>query len=588
MPLGEDFTRWSRWWEFQKDPFVNLKSRVQATGVVVNSADYFMGAGQAKGSDTLRPTQAQILKLVVPALRRSLEVTSQRDITSSCMVALAKIGLDGKGKSLIETLKAGLKSRDQEIRETAALSLGISQRPEAVADLISLLADSDEGRKLCDRSQVDDRTRAFAAYGLGLIAYQSNDGVLKRDCYVSLATVIESADDYSRNIIVAVINAMGLLRPENAGAERDALFADAVATLELYYLEDHGAGSYLMQAQVPPAIAALLKECKDAAQLKRYKNLFLQQLTSQRRSGERYQANLQQSAAIALGQLSKPNETGSPDVAISKALFRYYEQGRNAQAGYFALMAMARIGGIGNRDLLLRALRTGSKALQKPWAAMALGVYVRGEQQRANDRNAVDEMVGRELLETFSKVKSPETVGAIAVSLGLMRYEVAGPALLSRLVAERHQDELGGYICMGIGLLRYERAVETLRDIIQKSSRRPALMRQAAVALGLLGDKGAADLLLGQMVSGDQNVAKMASLAFALGQIGDSRSIEPLVEQLLDESIPDLSRAFAAVALGGVSDKEIEPWNAKIGRVVNYRAAVGTLTNQISGILDIL
>ena len=41
-------------------------------------------------------------------------------------------------------------------------------------------------------------------------------------------------------------------------------------------------------------------------------------------------------------------------------------------------------------------------------------------------------------------------------------------------------------------------------------------------------------------------------------------------------------------SLGGVADKEPLPWNVKIAVGNNYRAAVETLTNQLSGILDIL
>ena len=47
-------------------------------------------------------------------------------------------------------------------------------------------------------------------------------------------------------------------------------------------------------------------------------------------------------------------------------------------------------------------------------------------------------------------------------------------------------------------------------------------------------------------------------------------------------------RAFAAVALGGIADKEDLPWNSKIGSNTNYRAAVETLTNRQTGVLDIL
>ncbi|MHC4513743.1 MAG: hypothetical protein ACYTGW_01645 [Planctomycetota bacterium] len=43
------------------------------------------------------------------------------------------------------------------------------------------------------------------------------------------------------------------------------------------------------------------------------------------------------------------------------------------------------------------------------------------------------------------------------------------------------------------------------------------------------------------------------------------------------------------MALGGVTDKEKLPWNSKIARNMNYRAAVETLTGVAgTGVLDIL
>ena len=113
------------------------------------------------------------------------------------------------------------------------------------------------------------------------------------------------------------------------------------------------------------------------------------------------------------------------------------------------------------------------------------------------------------------------------------------------------------------------------------------LLEKAAVALGRLGDWNVAEILREQLTVGEPNVAQMGAVAAALGRIGDRRSIEPLLELLLDEDKQPLARAFAAVALGGMADKELEPWNAKFGRGINYRASVETLTNEAAGILDI-
>jgi hypothetical protein len=57
---------------------------------------------------------------------------------------------------------------------------------------------------------------------------------------------------------------------------------------------------------------------------------------------------------------------------------------------------------------------------------------------------------------------------------------------------------------------------------------------------------------------------------------------------LHDAEAGALARAFAAAALGGISDWRRLPWNTPIGADINYRASVETLTNQQTGILDIL
>lgn len=198
-----------------------------------------------------------------------------------------------------------------------------------------------------------------------------------------------------------------------------------------------------------------------------------------------------------------------------------------------------------------------------------------------------DDEIGTALLAQLDALKNPESVAACAVALGLARHAKAAPRIRELLERNVHQDELAGYLCIGLGLLGDTASLPAIRGVVERATRRPQLLLQAAIALGMLGDKRAADLLVDGMEQ-SQNLAALSSLAFAIGKIGDRRSIPALVGMLEDESALPLARAFAAVALGGVADKEREPWNAKIARTVNYRAAVETLTNQVSGILDIL
>ena len=152
---------------------------------------------------------------------------------------------------------------------------------------------------------------------------------------------------------------------------------------------------------------------------------------------------------------------------------------------------------------------------------------------------------------------------------------------------EEGQERLAGYLCVSLGLLGDPTTAPTLTAILERSQRRPFLLQQAAVALGRLGDKNAMLRLL-EMLQRSESVAVLSALAIAIGDIGDRRSIDPLVELSRDMELTKLGRAFVAAALGGVGDKDVMPWNVPLSEDCNYAAAVDTLTNGATGVLDIL
>jgi HEAT repeat protein len=511
------------------------------------------------------------------------------------MIAMAKIGKSTEQIDILQVMRNRLKENDQEIRESAAVALGISQMTESVADLAELVKDSEAGRKLCDRSEVDDRTRSFAAYGLGLVGWASSSNDVKRQCYEPLKLILQDKDISDRNIRVAAINAIALLRPDTS--TDTALLEDCLTELDKFYAQELGAGEELIQAHVPPAIAKLYEQvdleaenCKALAdRLTKYKESWIGELR-----GRTKKKNIvsTQSVVVALGRACEPNEgpadTPKIDLEASIALFDYFKKGKDQQAQYFSLMALGQIGGEKNREALLEALRTGNKALEKPWAAVSLGVLAHYNYEEMGLRKTVDRGVGEILVRELRDVKNPGAIAGMAVALGLVQYQDAADQLRDLLEEKKSQDELAGYICIGLALMGDQRATQPINDLVKASVRRPTRLQQAAIALGKLGDKNAAETLVTMMTEGDQNLAKMSAIASALGFIGDRRTIEPLIKMLNDEGLTPISRAFAAVALGGVADKEMLPWNSKIGMNMNYRAAVETLTNQVSGILDIL
>jgi hypothetical protein len=192
-----DLEAWSFWWEFNKDPFLNLKAKIHSTSTTTGDSSFFLGDGsQADSKDSLKPSEDDIRNIIVPALLRALENETNNDIVTGCLIALAKIGdkptEGGEADSQFsEVIARFLKDSNQEISETAALALGIlgNSSENNVKRLIDLMTDSPDGR--ASRGSAGDdvpvRTRTFAAYGLGLVGYRSTDNAVRQRIVQTLA-----------------------------------------------------------------------------------------------------------------------------------------------------------------------------------------------------------------------------------------------------------------------------------------------------------------------------------------------------------------------------------------------------------------
>ncbi|MCB9869457.1 MAG: HEAT repeat domain-containing protein [Planctomycetes bacterium] len=586
IQLTDDLSRWSFWWEFNKDPFIRLRDAIHAAETVTGSDDFYLGATRRVASkDTAKPSDSDIQETILPALKRTLDSTDDRDINSSCMVAMAKIGRDHKEFAILPIFKQFLKKPDQEIRETAALSMGISGMVNAVPSLVDLAHDTDAGRKLCGRAEVDVRTRSFACYALGLIAYRDAKVDLKRQVFEALKKVLGDEKNRDRNILVAAINGMALLNvgKENLQEKESKLLDDVLATLMAYYNKKAGRSVDLIKSHVPPAVAKLLGR-GNTDRHNTFKEAFLKDFNPKKRDS----LEIYQGCAIALGQLVQSGEVNKKDAKYSKALLNYFKSGKDHQAKYFSLMSMGQIGGTTNKNELLKVLSKGKKALERPWAALALGV-MEFHRMDGDKAASTDTTVGLELLKQIKEGTNPDAQGAFAVALGLSRFTDSASQLMDLLTRySKSKDELAGYLCIGLALMNYSGAKELIHDVVRQSVRRPDLLKQAAIGLGKLGDRTVTKTLTDMLEDKQPILAKLSAIASALGFIGDRRTIQPLKKMLHNDSLPTLSRAFAAVALGGVADKESLPWNSKIAQNMNYRASVETLTQSGTGVLDIL
>ncbi|MBL8737341.1 MAG: hypothetical protein JNL12_13000, partial [Planctomycetes bacterium] len=94
--LDGDDTTWDQWWEFNKDPYLRLRDAVRSGVLTTGGDDDFLVGQTLRPNDnsSLRPSAEMIQGEILPALKKAIDSTEQRDINSSCMVAMAKIGVD--------------------------------------------------------------------------------------------------------------------------------------------------------------------------------------------------------------------------------------------------------------------------------------------------------------------------------------------------------------------------------------------------------------------------------------------------------------------------------------------------------------
>lgn len=600
-----DLEYWSFWWEFNKEPFLNLRAAIDAGGSTTGSGDFFLGTGQAdQAKDGMRPDDAQIRGTIVPALLDALDTETNPDIVTGSLIALAKIG-EATGESgensFEQRISDFLSNSSQEISETAALALGILASDSSIDLLEALVLDTKDGQKAVGSTEVDARTRAFAAYGLGLLGNRTADMDLRRRINSIIVENLEAAEQLPRiDLAVGMVISMGLtpLDPAAPRAEDDATPYDPTTSRQgqidylLAFMADPDL-NYMARAHVPTAVARLLEGMPEETGYREKVAQSLMDLLDPRSENRKQQDEIKWSAALALGLIGDC-DSDALDEEIRKCLIEDASK-QQRQGQFFAKIAMAKVAansGSGadvdkGREALIDALTTSllrGTGGSEHWSAIALGVY--GWMMNESDQ-VPSALISTALRDELKKSKSAQNISALAIANGLFGEKAAKQELLEKLDMVREPVDQG-YVALGLGLLDDRSAIEPINRVLEEATYKPDLLKQAAIALGLLGDKNTVDTLI-EMLYTANSLAAQASLASALGFIGDKRSVQPLVELLQDSSRTATARGFAAVALGIVADKEDLPWNTKIAVDLNYRATTNTLNTQDGrGVLNIL
>lgn len=588
--LGPDLSSWTFWWGFNREKYLQLKSKISKVEDIFTGGDEEGLVGKSKGRTSMRPSAEQISREVVPAIKKALETETNRDIVSGSLIALAKIGQEPS--QMVDIFKKTLNSNDQEIAETSLLVLGILAAPEGMPTLVDFFEDAESARKLCGKREVPIRSRTFAAYGLGLIGARNAEPEIRNKVQSTLLKFLENEGakrSPQRDLRVAAIISLGLVEdPERK----------AVAALQKYF-DENRKREEIICAHVPNAIARLLAKAP-SNERGAYVQQMVAELAEKPRSGDK---EMRQSMAQAIGMLTRYDD------AFAKKAFEVIqdkienELSKNPLLAYFGMIALGQIAGSADANnefekyLLTKAQAQGGKVMTRAWAALALGVEGFDQANREKNQVQPNPKVGEALVGMMGEIKDPEQLGAYGIALGLLRYQPASEQLKKSLEAVK-DDTYRGYFATGLGLMGDKSAVPRIQEIVKGATRRPELLRECAIALGLLSDRTVVPTLL-KIMSDKENktLAVQSAVATALGYVGDYRAVESkdpkdltLPRMLADKDLTAESRAFAAVALGLVCDKEDLPWNFKVSTDLNYTAAVETLNDQGSqtGLLNIL
>ncbi|MEM7308864.1 MAG: HEAT repeat domain-containing protein [Planctomycetota bacterium] len=599
---GPDLSVWTFWWEFNKDRYLNLKDKIHQGPATSGSEGFWLGDGtRRQGEAAYKPSPEVVRETIVPALLAALKSETDQNILSGALIALARIGDERRedGSSPFEEVFVEyLTSSNLEVRETAAISLGILANDASVPTLRALLLDQKEGRKLVAGNEVHYRTRAFSAYGLGLIARKTANEDVRRSAARTLVEALESDRTATRDLQVAALVGFGLAGldtvdvPDDVAAEDVSPWTSLTAqmdwVLELFADADR---HRLLRAHAPTALARLLARMpRESAAREGFEERIVEALRAPLAKRSKEPDVVVQSSVLALGQIVD-NDGDRRDRDAREDLIRASEK-LDPLSRRFALIALAqaagRVGegpdsGIGVKEaarVLGKSLSKGQAGI-RPWAGLAVGVM---DWDLSEDGDAAPSGL---LSALRTELDDRDTsFPAFALAAALAGDREALPALREGFDAERDWESRG-YAAVALGLLNDTFSIEPIQKALEESSYKSELLKQCAIGLGLMGNKQAGRTLV-RMLEEARSLGSQAAVATALGFIGDRDSVQPLIT-LLQEAKQPKARAFAAVSLGLVADKERLPWNSPIAFGINYLASTETLNDPAgTGILNIL
>jgi len=496
---GVSVERWELWWAFNREDFLW-------------SSGYRRNRARTTGGEQAVALEKRVREDLIPLLEKALK-SRDTDLRDTAAFVLGKTGAPEKA---IPLLAAARSDRVESVVESVALGLGSLRHPDGIEPLVELLKSP----------KTKSRTRAYAALALGFIGTDEAYDVLRAGVGFtkkrSRPLAIRNLDIDSFRVI-----GMGLTRtPE--------------ARRHLIHLAETSEGRDSLEMILPLA----LQRTEDPDAVPSIVPLLANRNVHVRRS-----------AAIALGRLAGPNAAE----VVKRLQYAFLEDSDNSVKNFAAIS----LGRIGTADAVTFLQKNFEKttSLTRAFVDLALGI--------AGDPDA-----GPLLEKSFAESSEQSFRGALALALGILGYEEAAPRLEAALVREK-SDTLRGHLVLALGLMNHD-SVAPIAEHIVAEERDAGLRGEAAETLALLGKDSTVPLLVG-LLERDESIYITSAVAAALGRLRTAASFDALLELAGNERANPRVRAFALTALGRIVDPNIPPVLARVVGDHNYRLQIGPI-----------
>jgi HEAT repeat protein len=503
--LGDE--GWFHWWEMNKLRFLAPNRLREARG---ESRYYTFRNTHARM--TAERARAELLPALVELVRADDALLRAR-----AAVALGRIG----GAEAVEDLSPLLADDALVVRHAALLALGATGALQAAPLLLHVA----EHGTLPERpeARISHWARPIAILALGIGRRHGLPDVV--DGFVTdLAERTTAAGGTASDDVATAAMLYHTLSP-------NADVGNWAATL----IDDEGRGASA--------------RCRAAETLRSTDDPSLLPLLTRALGGT--DLELRRSAALGMGGLAHP--------LVRAELQTAFELEDEPVARGFILIALAEQGGPQAAAFLAQVARKG-KTLDRPWAALALGLHA---------RTSGDEAALAVLREGLATERNRSVKGAFMLAAGLARDGGSADHLRKAVDgASDPRDRM--FAALALGMIGDEQARPLLAARLQRETA-PIAIVGLSQALGAYGDESDAPALLAAVRGVDQPELQ-ALLSVAMGFHGTEGALTGLLEIARDARGKPAARAAAVDALGLMLDPSAGLVLADVSSDANFYA----------------